>query len=310
VGLFDKEKKDMGLTKFPNGASSFGMPVLPGLEPTTGSVFFVHSGTGSNGNPGTEPSKPRATILSAIGLCTADKGDVIIVMPGHAETISGASSLVVDKAGVAIIGLGRGSLRPTLTFTATASIISVTAANVRLENLLIIGDVDNIVTGISLAAAADGAQLVNIEMRDGAANKEFLIAIAIAAACTDVVIDGFEFHGLAGGATGCIEAAGAADRLKLLNSFIRGQFSSQMVDLSAAASVGLRIRGNLFINIETGAGLGVAMHNSSTGFVADNRIANLKDTVVGLSGTGMAYAENYLTNALNASGIILPAVDS
>jgi len=301
----------MGFTNHPNGITSFGMPVLPGGVPTTtGSIFFVHSGTGSSSNDGLSPSSPLATIDQAVGKCTANKGDLIIVMPGHAETISGATSLVLDVAGVGVIGLGRGSLRPTLTFSATGSIISVTAANVLLDNLLIIGDVDNIVTGISLAATADGAHLRNIEMRDGAANKEFLIGIAIAAACTDVTVENFAFHGLAGGATGCIEAAGAADRFKLLNSFIRGQFSSQMVDLSAAASVGLLIRGNTLINIETGAGLGVAMHNSSTGFVADNRIANIKDTVAGLSGTGMAYAENYCSNALGAQGILVPAADS
>lgn len=301
------------LTNFQNGISVRGVPVMGagnGIPVTTGSYFFVHSGTGVNGNTGKTVEEAVATIDNAIGLCTANKGDVIIVMPGHAETISGATSLVVDVAGVSIIGLGRGSLRPTLTFSATASIISVTAADVLLENLLIVGNVDNIVTGISLAATADGATLRKIEMRDGAANKEFLIGIAIAAACDDVTIDGLRFCGLAGGATGCIEAAGAANRFTLLNSYIRGQFSSQMVDLAAAASTDLLIRGNTLINIETGAGLGVAMHNSSTGFVADNRIANLKDTVVGLSGTGMAYAENYLTNALNASGIILPGVDS
>lgn len=300
------------LTSFPNGVASFGMPVLPsaaGLM-TTGSVFFVHSGTGSSGYDGKTPDRPKATISQAVALCTASKGDVVFVMPGHAETISGATSLVVDKIGVSIIGLGTGTLRPTLTFSATDSIVSITHASVTLQNLLLIADIDNLVTGISLGASADGCTLRSIEMRDGAANKEFLIAVAIAAACTDVTIDDFAFHGLAGGATGCIEAAGAADRFRLLNSFIRGQFSSQMVDLSQAASVGLLIRGNTLINIETGAGLGVAMHNSSTGFVADNRITNLKDTVVGLSGTGMAYAENYLSNAVNASGIILPAVDS
>lgn len=298
------------LTNFPNGVSSYGMPVLPGFGPTTGSVFWVHSVTGNNSNTGTSKNEPLATIDAAVGKCTADAGDVIIVMQGHAETISGASSLVCDVAGVTIIGLGRGTKRPTLTFSATGSIISVTAANVRLENLLLIGDVDNIVTGISLAATADGAQLVNIEMRDGAANKEFLIGIAIAAACTDVLIDGLVFHGLAGGATGCIEAAGAADRFKLLRSFIRGQFSSQTVDLAAAASVGIEIAWNSIINIETGAGLGVAAHNSSTGIAHHNNIANLKDTVAGITGTGLAYAENYCSNALGASGIIVPAVDS
>mgnify|MGYP007071582188 CR=1 FL=1 len=299
----------MSLTNFNYGVSSFGMPVLPGFPPTTGSVFFVHSGTGSNGNDGKSPESPVATIDYAVGLCTANKGDVIIVMPGHAEAVT-STSLAVDVAGISIIGLGRGSLRPTLTFGATSSIITISAANCLLQNLLLVGNVDNIVTGISLTAAADGTILRDIEMRDGAANKEFLIGIAIATTCTDVTIEGLRFCGLAGGATGCIEAAGSADRFKLLRSYIRGQFSSQVVDLTVAASTDIEIAYNTIINIETGAGLGVAAHNSTTGFVHDNRVTNLKDTVVGLSGTGLAYAENYLSNALNASGIILPAVDS
>lgn len=295
---------------------SAGIPVDLGVRDainrttrTSASVFYVHSGTGSAGNDGLSPDYPLATILQAVAKCTDSKGDVIWVMPGHAETI-GATSCIIDKIGVSIFGEGRGTLRPTLTFSATASIISITAASVLLDNLLLIGDIDNIVTGISLSAAADGAILSRIEMRDGASNKEFLVGIAIAAACTDVWVDQFRFHGLAGGATGCIVAAGAADRFRLTNSFIRGQFSSRTVDLAAAASVGVEIAHNAVINIETGAGLGIALHNSSTGFMHNNVVANLKDTVVGLSGTGAAYAENYASNALGASGIILPAVDS
>ena len=38
----------MVLTNFPNGVASFGLPVLPGMQPTTGKVlygYFVCSGT-------------------------------------------------------------------------------------------------------------------------------------------------------------------------------------------------------------------------------------------------------------------------
>lgn len=296
-------------TRFPHGID--GIFAGGGQVPaTTGTYYYVHSGTGNASYDGKDKDHPLPTIDAAIGKCTASKGDVVIVMPGHAETISGATSCVLDVAGVHVVGLGRGTMRPTLTFSATASIISVTAADCALENVLIVGNVDNIVTGISLAATADGFTLKDVEMRDGAANKEFLIGVAIAAGCTDVTIDGFRFRGLAGGATGCIEAAGAADRFTLVNSYIRGQFSSQTVDLAAAASTDVFIKNNDIINIETGAGLGVAMHNSTTGFASYNNITNLKDTVVGLSGTGMAYAENYLSNAVGASGILLPGVDT
>jgi len=300
------------ITNFPNGVSSFGVPVLGGYMPmTTGSYFFVDSGhaNAASTNPGSMDF-PLSTVDSAIGLCTASAGDVIIVAPGHAETISGATSLAMDVAGVHIVGLGSGSLRPTLTFSATDSIINVTAPNCTIENCLVVGAVDDIVTGIALSALADGFTLKNVEARDGASDEEFLIWMTIAAACADVTIDGLKYRGLGGGMTDCIVAAGAADRFTLINSYIRCDASDKIVDLSAAASTDLVIANNLLINIDTGAGLGVAIHNSSYGFVANNHAANLKDTVAWVSGTGMAYGENYGSNAVGASGIILPAVDS
>jgi hypothetical protein len=300
----------MSITNFPNGVSSFGAPVIGGNIPaTTGSYFWVDSGTGLSTNPGTYEA-PMSTIDGAVNLCTASAHDVIIVAPGHSETIASATSLVMDTAGVQIIGLGTGSLRPTLTYSATASIINVTAADCTIENVILVSEIDNCVTAIALSAAGDGFTLRNVEVRDNASDEEFLIFMTIATTCPDVTIDGLAYHGLAGGMTDCIVAAGSADRFKLINSFFRVDASDKIVDFSAAASVGVIIANNLFINIDTGAGLAVALHNSCTGFVANNHTANLKDTVAPYTGTGMAYSQNYGSNALNASGIILPAVDT
>jgi len=63
----------MGLTQFPNGISSFGIPVIGGsqIPVTTGTYFFVDD-SGSNANDGLDPDHPVATIEYAFGLCTAD----------------------------------------------------------------------------------------------------------------------------------------------------------------------------------------------------------------------------------------------
>ena len=301
----------MGLTNHPEGLTSFGVPLIgsgPTIPVTTGEYFWVDSGS-VNPIYGTFKG-PFATVKDAVTKCVANRSDVIIIGPGHAETISSATSLALNKAGVHIVGLGSGSLRPTLTFSATASILNVSAANVTLENVLIVGAIDNIVTGFALSAAADGFTLKNVEVRDGASDEEFLVLMTIAALCADVTIDGLTYHGLGGGMTDCIVAAGAADRFKLVNSYIRCDASDHICDFTAAASVGVIIDNNRLINIDTGAGLGIGLHNSSNGYVSRNHVTNLKDTVVGITGTGMAYCENYMSNALNASGIILPAVDS
>src|SRR3972149_5631068 len=86
----------------------------PGLAP--GDTFFVHSGTGTDGaGYGKNPDAPVATIDYAIGLCTANKSDVIYVLPGHNEGL-GNAQIAVDKAGVSIIGLGHGADRPPIGF--------------------------------------------------------------------------------------------------------------------------------------------------------------------------------------------------
>lgn len=301
----------MGETNFPNGLTSNGMLVGGGcmLPAHSGATLWVDSnGDGnSDGNYGSTVD-PMATIDGAINRASA--GDRIIVREGHTETISGATSLVMDKAGIQIVGLGIGSRRPTLTFSATGSILNVTAADCVMANLLILGAVDDIVTGFALSAAADGFKLLNVEVRDGATDEEFLILMTIAALCSDVTIDGLVYHGLGGGMTDCIVAAGAADRFKLVNSYIQCDASDHIGDFTAAASVGVIIENNRLINIDAGAGLGIGLHNSCNGYVSRNYVTNLKDTVVGITGTGMAYCENYMSNALNASGIILPGVDS
>src|SRR5512138_1472506 len=90
-----------------------GVYTIEGIDKQPGAVFFVHSGTGTDGaGYGKNPDSPVATLDYAIGLCTASKGDVIYVLPGHAENLTTATSLTMDVAGVKVIGLGWGPLRP------------------------------------------------------------------------------------------------------------------------------------------------------------------------------------------------------
>ncbi len=88
-----------------------GVPVLGGGGPymTTGTTFFVDSGHASAAdssatNWGKRKDQPFATVDYAIGKCAANNGDIIFVMPGHAENISAATSWVQDVAGVRVQG--------------------------------------------------------------------------------------------------------------------------------------------------------------------------------------------------------------
>jgi len=302
------------LTDYPNGITSFGVPVLGALghDVTTGNIFFVDSGVGADtGSSGKDVESPFATIDYAVGKCTADNGDVIIVMPGHAENISTATSLVVDVDGIKILGVGHGLTKPKLTFTAAAGTISITGANVHFENFYLYANfATGITTGITLGAAADGAVLKNIRMEEAANTKEFLIGVSVTAACHNVLIDGFEFFGVTGGTDSqCIIFVGASNFSIVKNFKIYGDFSGAAIDALTAASTFMTISNGIVINDDVTAGLSVSVKSDTTGMMNDLRIGQLKDTV-GPAGAAMCYGEVYVTNAVAVQGILKPAADT
>ena len=207
-----------------------------------------------------------------------------------------------------VVGIGHGTLKPVFTFSATASILSITAANCWVENIRLLSDIDNCVTAISLGASADGCVLKNIEILDGATNKEFLIDVAIAAACHDVTIDNLRVFGLAGGATAAIVTAGASNNLAIVNSMVQGTFSTALMDLSAAAIVNLTLANNLCGNRDSGAGLVYKGHATSTGIASNNRFGGVKNNTETVSQPGtVMWFENYGTDTAGTTGILTPA---
>ena len=115
------------------------------LDPDTPHVFYVDSARGSDHADGQRPERAMATIDAAIGRCEANRCDIIIVMPGHTETISAAAGIALDVAGVSIIGLGFGSLKPTITLgTAVTADFNISGGNNLVRNLAFVSDIDSL----------------------------------------------------------------------------------------------------------------------------------------------------------------------
>ena len=97
-------------------------------------LIYVDSGNATAGasKPGNSPQNPLDTIDGALTASdteiTATNGDVVVVMPGHAEN-SLTASITMDIAGVTILGLGDGTARPQITASGTIDAITITAAN-------------------------------------------------------------------------------------------------------------------------------------------------------------------------------------
>lgn len=82
-------------------------------------------------------TNPFSTLDYAFSRCTASRGDVIVVLPGHAET---TLNIGADVAGVRVLGLGYGRNRPTFTSSGTAAdLLAVSAANIEMENVRLVG---------------------------------------------------------------------------------------------------------------------------------------------------------------------------
>lgn len=142
----------MGISNYPNGWANGvivrGNPIDI-RQAGDSAVFWVDSGRGSNGNKGTY-LLPFETIDYAIGQCSANRGDVIYVAAGHAETVASAAEIAVDIAGISIIGLGEGDDAPTLTFSAADSTVLISAANVNFMNFKLVPSIDSVVSPLAI----------------------------------------------------------------------------------------------------------------------------------------------------------------
>lgn len=214
-----------------------------------GKVFWVYNGTallpgqksGSDGNDGTF-NAPFSTLDYAIGRCTANRGDVIMIKPGHAETLT-ATSVAVDVAGIAIVGLGKGSSRPTFNATATASVFPISAANVTVHNLLFTGGIDAVVSMITVAAA--DVHLNDIELRD--VTGQMVAGVLTTAAADRLKVTGLKYDGAdaAGGAAAVAIVGG--DQIEISDFDIIGNFSVGGIDVRTTATTNLQVKdGNIW----------------------------------------------------------------
>jgi len=160
---------------------SGGVFTIADLPAHPGNIWFVDSGAAAASDSagfGQNPDAPFATIDYAIGLCTASNGDVIYVMPGHAETLTTAADIAADVAGISIIGLGTGATRPTITFGSTdnAATWTVSADNVRIANVILVCNDDGLTN--ALVVTGDNAD-IDIEFRDTSATVETATAVRL-----------------------------------------------------------------------------------------------------------------------------------
>jgi hypothetical protein len=284
-----------------------GKVAIEDMAQSTGQRFFVSSGTGTDGTAyGFTPDRPFATLDYAVGKCTASKGDIIYLMPGHAESLATATSAAVDIAGISIIGIGSGSLTPTFTLaTATTATIAVTAADVTIRNIKVISDLADVAAGITASAAADGLTVEDCWFTDGGLTKELVIGILLATGCDNVLIRNNRFYTTisaeTGGCASAISFAGTTANSRIIGNFAHGHYTVACLDNATAAALEILIEGNRLINIDTGAGLAASLFANTTGLMINNVVIGAKNNTVPISDvSNTCCAQNWGADVLGA----------
>lgn len=306
----------MPISNFPNGfAQGVTIRGVPLLSAYPGNVFWVHSGRGSNGNAGTF-ERPWAGIDYAIGRCTANRGDIIMVMPGHVELISTASAIDLDVASVAIIGLGAGDDMPEIQFDATAATVAVGANNCAIKNINFNASVSAVVVGVNIEADVNYTTVEDCRFDvDTTATDEFNHSIRMVDGNIGTVIKGNTIHQGLGGAVAAIHMDADTSYTEILNNYITGDYSTACIVGDTTLSTNLLIRGNLLVqgvggNIGTEPG--IELLTATTGIIADNYIVcNVANAAASIVADTCFLFENYYTETVStgdaASGELIGA---
>lgn len=307
---------------FPNGALYNSSQVLLGAGTlfTTGTVFFVNSVTGSDDNNGTDPSTPKATVQGAISACTANKGDKIICMPGHASTVT-STSINLSKAGVSVICLGTGLERPTFTYGAAAATITVSAANCAFLGGHFIGNFLDVASAFTVGAAKD-FQLIGNTFSENSASLGFLSIVvtgSTANAADGLTIVGNKWKSLDVSANAFISVLGTLDRFICEDNDVVMDATNDVGHFMTMSSLNVTnavIRRNtLYVTGSTGATVGIFMTGSGTaqsGTMANNTATSLDATTELFLTATITFGlfDNKYTGAKTASGYVLPAIDA
>jgi len=263
-----------------------------------------------------------ADIDSAVGACMASRGDTIYVAPGHTSTISSATALALDVAGITIKGLGEGTKRPTLTFdTANTATIAVSVADVVIENVVFSANYADIASLFTLTTAKNFT-LRNCGFVATASAMNFLTLVttnATANASDGLTIDNCSWVEPDTATSTMLTVVGDLDGLTVKDSYLNLGVNTNDLPAIAIVATGkdltnVMIDSNDVIRLNDANALLITADTTTanTGIVKNNNVRHL-DTAGELlvtTATNIGFFRNNATAAVDKSGFIIPAIDA
>ncbi len=269
----------LGATPPSLNATQTAVTAIAHAQLTDGNVFYVDSNADGAGNGGKSPSDAFATLELAKGACVA--GDTVIVLEGHTESITGATTWVPNVAGVKWIGLGRGARRPTLTFTATDSEVPIAGAGVEIHNFLVtISGTIDVVVGFTPGAV--DILLQDIEMREAAIDDQFVDAIQ-GASCARLQVRGYKFVGATASdqaTQSAINITDSSPEIEIVDYNLLGSFAEGAIEVSTV--IDLYIGHGRIEQRHTTRDECIRLATTTTGFIEGARLRTATDDTAGM----------------------------
>lgn len=300
---------------YPRDVSGFiGLPM--------GTTWYVSSVTGANTNNGLQVDQAFATLAYAMTKVTKNNGDVIVLLPQHAETVSSATTLLLNVAGVSILGLGVGTQRATITLnTANTATIPVSANEIYIENVVFVANFLAIAALFTLTTAKSFTTY-NCEFRDTSVVLNF-IALFVTDTTSNhadgLTIDTCKFYLLAtSGAVKLLSALGTNDRVTIKDNFYITPTTNAGAVIPIATGkilTNFSLLNNRFeLTNATGTSTGYLITtdgSTNTGFIDGNKDHALPTTPLQVTASsGFVYGLNLHSDAADTSGYLLPAADA
>lgn len=264
-------------------------------------VAYVHH-SGRNVTDDELVAKMTLTTLNAaLRLCRSGKGDVVIVLPGHAENISSADQMSNLVAGTKIVGVGQKGLRPTFTWTTATSTFLLDVANVEIQNCILNMDPGTGTTTVAapITVSAAGCAIRDCKIRMGtSATSIVTIGVTTTAAADDLEITNCEVYGdTTAECTTQFRFVGA-DRLKFIGNTLVGATSAVAignVQFLTTASLDIKMFDNTIRNNKAASTAAVTGLTGTTGevdYLLMVTLANGTATGIALGNAAGAWAGN------------------
>jgi hypothetical protein len=218
-----------------------------------------------------------ATLNAACARLRSGKNDVIIALPGYAETVDIADFATSLVTGSQLIGIApfNSSLMPTLTFSATTSTILLDVANVQLSGFKFVSSVDAVANFLTVSGA--GCKVSECVFDCGTSSALDVTTPVIVAAGAD----NFEFANnrmfsiSTAVSTNGLSVTGAVAGLKVHDNDIdltAGGATNGIIDIGAFAVSQGRIYSNLIRNRRAAAAVAIRIADTagSEGAIYDN----------------------------------------